>query len=200
MKTEEKKRGTVRRVLTVAGVVVSVILLPILLLNLFFIVSSYLYPDDVPSLFGVTPMVVVTDSMKPYIAGGDMIIDLKCGPEEVGEGDVISFFDPTRAKKEVVITHRVEGIEETESGRFFITKGDANNATDPVHVPESLLVGRYYRTIPFIGQAVLFMRTPIGIVVTVIIPLIGVIAYDLVRRRQYEKALKEQAASAVRNE
>ena len=122
------------------------------------------------------------------------------GFPDIQVGDVISFFDPTRAKKEVVITHRVEGIEETESGRFFITKGDANNATDPVHVPESLLVGRYYRTIPFIGQAVLFMRTPIGIVVTVIIPLIGVIAYDLVRRRQYEKALKEQAASAVRNE
>ena len=196
MKTEEKKKGTARKILAVAGVVVCALLLPILTLNIIFLVLSFTDPENVPSFFGVTPMVVVTDSMDPVIRGGDMIVDLKCDPEEVRVGDVISFFDPARAKKDVVITHRVVGISEENGTYYFETKGDANNAADEIPVPARLLVGVYKTTIPVIGGVVLFMRTPLGVLLTVIVPILAVIAYDLIRRRKYEKEKKAALESA----
>ena len=193
MKTEQKKQGAARKIAAAAGVVVCVLLLPILTLNLIFLVQSFLNPDEVPGIFGITPMVVVTDSMSPVIKGGDMVIDRKTDASEVKVGDVISFFDPTRSKKEIVITHRVVRIEEENGTLQFYTKGDANNMEDGVPVPAGNLVGVYRATIPLVGRIVLFMRTVPGVFLTVILPLIGVIAYDLVRRKKWEKETKRRA-------
>ena len=199
MKTEQKKQGAARKILAAAGIIVCVFLLPILTLNLIFLVQSFLRPDEVPGIFGITPMVVVTDSMSPTIKGGDMVIDRKTAPEDVKVGDIISFFDPTNARNEIVITHRVVRIEEENGSYRYFTKGDANNTEDGVPVPDSRLVGVYRVTIPLLGKIVLFMRTPAGILLTVILPIIGVTAYGLVRRRKWEKEQKKALAAAEAN-
>ncbi len=184
---KEEKRATLKKVINVVGVIACLMILPILVINLVFIIQSYVNPDEVPSLLGITPMVVVTDSMKPTISGGDMIIDRKTAPDDVREGDIISFFDPTRSKRDVVITHRVVGIESVGDQIHYLTKGDANNAQDPVAVPASMLVGVYQKTIPVLGHVVLFMRTTLGVILTVIQPILGVTAYELIKLRRREK-------------
>ena len=63
MKKEQKQRVTLRKVLSVIGVILCLLILPILIINVVLIIESYVRPKEVPSLFGITPMVVVTDSM-----------------------------------------------------------------------------------------------------------------------------------------
>lgn len=202
MKKEKEKAPVLRKILSIIGVVISALALPVLIINLVFLVQSFLHPDEVPSVFGITPMVVVTESMKPTINGGDMIIDKKVNPEDVQVGDIISFFDPTRKDHDIVVTHRVKAVNRENGNITFRTKGDANSIVDPVEIPASELVGVYQKTIPVLGPVVLFMKTPIGVLVSVILPILAILTYDLIRRKkeeervkQMEKELSEQLAT-----
>ena len=192
MKKEKTKKVTPRKAAGVIGVVLCLLIAPILIVNIILIVESFVNPDEVPGLIGITPMVVVTDSMKPTISGGDMVVDMKTDPKDVKVGDIISFFDPTRPDRDVVITHRVVRIEEGETISFY-TKGDANNTEDPVPVPEDLLVGVYRFTIPLLGSIVLFMRTTVGVIVSVVLPVLAIIAYELLKVRKREKEQRAEA-------
>ena len=71
MSQKEQKQQTM---LTIIGAVLCVILLPILIVNLTLIVKSYVNPDEVPAIGGVSPLIVLTDSMLPEISSGDLII------------------------------------------------------------------------------------------------------------------------------
>lgn len=194
MKTEKKKTTPLERVLTIVGIALAAFFLPFLIINLTLLIKSYTSPEEVPGLLGITPMVVVTDSMTPTIRGGDMIVTKKSDPSEVRPGDIIAFFDPLDEDHEAVITHRVTDIFTKEGEIFFQTKGDANSAEDPP-VPGKNLVGIYSFKIPVLGSVVLFMRTPTGVFLTVIIPILAVVLYDLIRRKAYETKQKEENAA-----
>ena len=87
---EQKKN----KILTIIGIILCVILVPILIVNLTLIVKSYTNKDEVPAIGGYSPMIVLTDSMLPEISSGDLIIAQRIDPKDVKVGDVISFFDP----------------------------------------------------------------------------------------------------------
>lgn len=60
------------------------------------------------------------------------------------------------------ITHRLIG--QTDGG--FITQGDSNNVPDPEPVYAEQIVGRAVLVIPGLGGALMFLRTPAGILLT----------------------------------
>lgn len=182
-KPELRKRD---RVLTIVGIILCVLLIPMLVINITMIIGSYVHKDEVPSFLGLTPMIVLTESMEPDIKAGDLIV---CKPIEAGDvkvGDVISFFDPM-STTDAVVTHRVVEIIEKEGVLSFRTKGDNNNAEDYMPVPSENLVGRYSFRIPVVGRILMFMQTTLGLIVCIGIPLVALIAYELIRRRMYEK-------------
>ena len=113
----------------IIGVVLCVILVPILIVNCALIVMNFIDPDRPPSLFGYTPMIVLTDSMEPLIDTGDIIISQKVDPATINEGDVISFFDPT-SPDNAILTHRVISIYEEGDTRYAVTAGDNNANSD----------------------------------------------------------------------
>lgn len=193
MKKQQKKQAAPRKVFGAVGVILCLLIAPILLINIIFIIQSFVNPDEVPHLLGLTPMVVVTDSMTPTISGGDMVIDRKVPAEDVQVGDIISFFDPTRNDQKIVITHRVTEIETRNGELYFWTKGDANNTADGVPVPAGKLVGVYQNTIPYLGSVVLFMRTTPGVILTVVLPILALIAYELLKAKKREKEKAEEA-------
>ena len=175
-----------QRVLTVIGIVLCVILLPILIMNVSMIIQSYINKDEVPSIGSVIPMIVLTDSMDPEIKGGDLILCEKVDATEIQERDIISFFDPA-GNGSSVVTHRVIGIIEQDGKLFFRTKGDNNNTEDRLVVPAENLVGRYKLRLPAIGHVAMFMSTTAGLIICVIVPMVLLVGYDLLRRRLYEK-------------
>lgn len=184
---ETEKKTTSQKVLTIVGVVLCVILVPILIINVTLIVKSYVNKDEVPGIGGVKPLIVLTDSMAPKIKSGDLIICKEADADDIEKGDIISFFDPA-GNGTSVVTHRVVEVINNEDGTVsFRTRGDNNNTEDKVLVPQANLVGEYKSRIPLAGHVAMFMQTTPGLIICVILPIILLVAYDIIRRKMYDK-------------
>ena len=191
-KREKKESSSIgHKILTVIGVILCVILIPILIINITLIIRSYTNSDEVPSVGGVSPMIVLTDSMYPTIKSGDLVICKTAKAEDVKEGDIMSFFDPA-GNGSTVVTHRVVEVITNEDGSLsFRTRGDANNADDSELVPEKNVIGIYWKKIPGAGNVAMFMQTTQGLIICVICPIVLLVTYDIIRRRLYEKQQKK---------
>ena len=185
--TKEKSSVT-HKVLTIIGIVLCVILVPMLIINCTLIVKSYIDQDAVPSIGGAVPLIVLTDSMYPKIEKGDLIIGRAEAPENIKVGDVISFFDPA-GNGTTVVTHRVIEIVEEDGQIAWKTQGDNNNTEDRLAVTADKLVAVWEGTrVPGFGHVALFMQSTPGLIVCVICPILLLVGYDMIRRRMYEKA------------
>ena len=183
----KQKNSLGHNLLTVLGVVLCAVLIPILIVNCTLIIKSFT-SDAVPSVGGYLPQIVLTDSMYPEIQSGDLIICRTADPEDIQVGDVISFFDPA-GNGTTIVTHRVMEITEQDGQIAWRTKGDNNNTEDRLAVKADKLVAVYRDTrIPGAGNVALFMQTTPGLIVCVILPMVLLVGYDMIRRRMYEKA------------
>jgi len=90
----------------------------------------------IPRVIGAAPLTVMSDSMTPTFAAGDMVVMRALAPDKVCSslqyGDVIAFYP--RSNDATMVTHRVNQIT---FGSFpngdqcrIVTKGDANNVVD----------------------------------------------------------------------
>jgi len=192
MKKEKQKTG----VGTIIGIVLCVILVPILLVNVTMIVKGLINPTKVPTIGGYAPLIVLTDSMYPGIKSGDLIIVRSIDAEDVKEGDVISFFDPDGNGMSVV-THRVVEVLHENGRTAFRTKGDANNTEDESAVPAENLVGIYRSRIGGAGNAAMFLQSTPGLIVCIAVPLVLLVAFELVRSRKYERARSEDTQALL---
>ena len=186
----KEKTSVTHRVLTIVGTVLCIILIPILLINITLIAKSYINKDEVPSIGGAVPLIVLTDSMYPEIESGDLIICNTADAEEIKIKDVISFFDPAGDGISIV-THRVVEIVKEDGEIFFRTRGDNNNTEDKELVPAENLVGVYKTRIAGAGHIAIFMQSTTGLILCVVIPIVLLVAYDFLRRRIYEKNNKQ---------
>ena len=187
----KERTSVVHKILTVIGTVLCIILIPILIINCTLIIKSYTNKDTVPSIGSFFPMIVLTESMYPEIRAGDLIICRQTDAEKIQVGDVICFFDPS-GNGTSTVTHRVMEITTDENGGLaWVTKGDANNAEDQAVVPAEKLVGIYSSRIAGAGNAAMFMQTTQGLILCVILPIVLLVAYDIIRRRMYEKSKKD---------
>ena len=185
------KTSTAHKVLTIIGIVLCILLIPILLINLTLIAKSYLNKDEVPNIAGTTPLIVLTDSMYPIIESGDLIICEGAQPEDIQVGDVIAFFDPA-GNGTAIVTHRVLEVTEQSGQLAWRTKGDNNNTEDRLLVTADKLVAVYEGTrIPGFGNVALFMQSTPGLIVCVVCPILLLVGYDMLRRKLYEKSNKQ---------
>jgi signal peptidase I, archaeal type len=184
--TKKKFKLLRKKIKTFIGFLICLLLLPILVLNISIIIKSVLYPEQVPTIFGVAPMVIVTDSMNAgndSIAAGDIIFAVKTDIRQLVIGDIILF----KHGKGLVL-HRIVSINESENGRAFVTKGDANNAQDSELVYAESIIGKYIERIPKFGHFVLFLKTTLGMVIFIILPIFIILGYELFKKnRAYRK-------------
>lgn len=109
---------------------------------------------------GYKLLAVETGSMGEAYPVGSLVIAESCDPEEIREGDVITFV----ANEDLLtVTHRVTEVD--EKNRRFYTKGDANNAPDGSPVAFENLVGKVRAKIPYLGYAVIWAHTLRGKIV-----------------------------------
>ena len=126
--------------------------------NIYNLVARYAFGTYMPTVFGYAGAAVVSGSMDDDdgddIEVGDFVIVHSQSDYEIG--DVIMF--STQNKGEYV-THRIVAI--TQSG--YETKGDANNASDLEKVDNSDVVGKVVSVIKGAGNALQFLRSPLGL-------------------------------------
>jgi len=195
-KEKDTQTSASHKIMTVVGTILCIILTPILLINLTLIAKSYINQNEVPSVGGFLPLIVLTDSMEPVIDGGDLIICHTAEAEEIKTGDIIAFFDHA-GNGTSIVTHRVLEIVEENGTISFRTKGDNNNAEDKMLVPQDKLVAVYKTRIAGAGHVAMFMQSPTGLIVCVVLPIILFVAYDVVRRKLYERKRDDDTAALL---
>jgi signal peptidase len=191
MKAKSERQGKTRRRLikrlpTIVAIVVCVLLAPILVINLTIIIKSYANPDKVPDFFGIKLIVVQADSMAPELNEDDLVICKIVDPATLMVGDVISF-RPDAAKNDIV-THRIANIVQKDGQPAFVTKGDGNKNDDVGAVCYSQVEGVKVFSATGAGGLMIFMQTPVGMLVFIGIPLLGFILYDILRGRLASKS------------
>ncbi len=191
--SKKKKKRLIRKITNGIGLFLCIVFGLLLACNLVIIVRGELNPEMPPSVFGVTPMATLSGSMsgteEGHIEVGDLIFVGRTDAETLVAGDVISYMEG-----EIIVTHRIVEVQTNEEGEIeWITKGDANNTNDTRPVKASQLVGKYMFRIPKLGDFVLFMQKPMGMLMFIGVPVLAFIGYDIFRR---QKAANRQKAKA----
>ena len=199
------KKVLKERIMTIVGIVLCAILLQTLIVNIIMIINSYVNKDEAPSIGKYVPFIVQSDSMAGTIESGDIIVTKKIEPEDVEEGDIISFYDP-EGNGTTVVTHRVLKREIVNGELVFLTIGDVvlqenieeygsleeipENVLDLIVevVPQENVISEYSFRIALLGNVSLFMSTVPGFIVCVLLPLLLFLAYDIIMRRISDKA------------
>lgn len=195
MKEKSDKRGVAGLAVMIA---VSVILIPILIINLTLIIKGNINTDIPPDVFGIAPLAVTSGSMEgenpdSFSTGALIFVEILSEEEkaDLAVDDIVTF-----RSGDSYVTHRIVSLV-TEGGqlRSVVTRGDANNATDGA-IPLSNVVGRCVGSIAGLGSFSMFLQTPGGILVFVGIPVLAFIAYDILRITLYNRRVRAEAAAA----
>lgn len=145
-----------QRALSIIGrgiqAVVAALLVAIIACSVYLIAAERIAGISNPTVFGYSTAVVMSGSMEPTLGVGDLIINH--AQEDYAAGDVITFDGGSN-----LTTHRI--AREVEDG--YVTRGDANNADDLEPVPSAAVVGKVVANVPHVGDAVVFLKSPIGL-------------------------------------
>lgn len=143
------------------------------------LVGGLLAAMVVPVAFGARPYTVLSGSMEPAIAAGDLVVAKRTTPADVRVGDVVTFEDPERGNR--LTTHRVGGIRREGDKIEVVTKGDANNSTERWRAPVDGELGRVAYRLPWVGNVTVFAGTPLGFALMVAFPLLLLAINELLR-------------------
>ena len=184
-KKEPGKRGLpagVRKAGKAAAITVFVLALLVIALNSALAIQKHKKPDEIPHIFGISPLFVMSGSMAPAIKLDDLIFFRPVNTDDLGVGDIIIYAPPENSR--YVVTHRIVQILYDESNkRVFLTKGDNNNDVDESPVDADQVLGIYAMRIPWVGKLVewLIIR-PNGVAIFAALPLGLFLVIDLLRR------------------
>lgn len=144
-----------------------VFLAMILLVNLYIIAAQILLKNDLPKVAGYAQILVISGSMQPTIMAGDLLIIHE--QEEYKTQDIVTYRDGRG-----LITHRIVEIRNGQA----VMQGDANNvADDPVSVEH--IEGKVVLKIPLAGNLILFLKTPMGMLLLILVLVAIYIFFEL---------------------
>ena len=148
-----------------------ILLILLVMIFIWIFIQTKIKPNEIPSIFGYKPFIVLSGSMETEIYKGDLVIVKDIDASKLKKNDIIAFSD----EDNYVVTHRIVNIVKKENGKLeFITKGDNNNEEDSGTVKFEDVEGIYVKKISGFGNVILIMQKPItlGIILAFII-LIG---------------------------
>lgn len=151
-----------------------------------------------PSILGYQMYIVAGGSMSPTFEAGSLAILEPVKPEEIVQGDIITYRGPNEA---MATTHRVMEVHNEGGQLSFTTRGDANDVDDANPVPAQHIVGRVIYTIPYLGLLMDFSQTKKGLLILVIIPGALLIISELRNLiKQAGNSDKKQASKSTEGE
>jgi signal peptidase len=117
---------------------------------------------------GYRGLTVLSGSMEPALATGDVVVLHQVPPRSLAVGDVVTFRDPENGAR--LITHRVRGLVERDGRVEVITRGDANSGSERWSVPVHGHLGRVVARVPHLGSAVAWMHGGLGALALLLVP------------------------------
>jgi signal peptidase len=107
-----------------------------------------------PAVIGWQPTTVMTGSMEPRLAPGDVVVSRPVPPDEVRMGKILLADDPDRPGH-----LRMHRYVDDGPGGTLVTKGDANPQQDSTPLERSAVHGVAFLRVPFVGTPVVWVRT-----------------------------------------
>lgn len=184
--SEDNKKKFSLTTLNIVGIVLIAICLPLIILNMTFVIKASINPDEVPMIFGGALLTIDSESMTiqkndkgEIISGafnkGDMIYIKEIDVKELKERDIITY----RAPDGVFVTHRVVG---------FLDDGTIEVAGDVLHSVEEIqpdwVQGVYVSRFANLGDVANFMRTPWGLLVMLGVPAAILFVPDFLKKKK----------------
>jgi signal peptidase len=127
---------------------------------------------------GYRTIVVHGPSMGKTVPSGSLVVGKLAPPDQVRVGDVIVVHESIGGALTTPKVHRVTSIEQRDGNVLVTTKGDANNAPDPVPYLLSTQTLRIVATVPFAGYVVRFVGSPLGWLLFIVAPAVSLsVAY-----------------------
>ena len=111
-------------------------------------------------LVGLTPYTVLSGSMEPAYHVGSLIYVRPIAAQDIEVGTPLTF---TVSDGSLVATHRVVEIITENGETLYITKGDANDVTDPP-LKYSRVIGSPVFSIPFLGYFSTWLQSGAGVI------------------------------------
>jgi signal peptidase len=205
----------------IGSVVIDVLIVIVFIISLLVVIASITAKREngQANVFGYTANSVQTDSMKGTINEGDLIISKVVTSEnkadfDLKEGDIVSFYTEIKKGTKILITHRIYEVRQAGNTRIITTWGDNRESApipdDPITMSDVQSV--YLFRIPLVGHFIDFLRTPLGFIICLVVPLLAFIcwqAYKLIilffKSKQAELAeeaenLKNSAKTEISDE
>ncbi len=133
----------------------------------------------VSPLAGFQTLTVLSDSMRPTLRAGDVVVDRKIHPLEARIGDVVTFKSPESGGR--LITHRVVRMKTSGRTVEFETRGDANTGSETWSLPASGTIGRVEYRVPKLGYLTNVAGSRFGRFAFLVVPVLLLGALELKR-------------------
>jgi len=172
--------------LNIIGIILIALCLPLIIINLTFVIKGSVNPDKVPMIFGGALLTIDSDSMTiqknedgEIISGafnkGDMIYIKEVDPKELTQGDIVTY----RAPDGVFVTHRVVGF--TDDGKIELA-GDVLHSVEEIEA--DWIQGIYVTRFANLGDVANFMRSPWGLLVMLGVPAAILFIPDFLKKKK----------------
>jgi len=155
-------------------------------------------------------MTVVSGSMEPTLPVGSLIVvqgyvdpsTIYAAPYP--NGDIIVFWHWDSRLGLEPLVHRAVGNVTVNGKSYLVTLGDANHGVIDAHyntttherldgLPREYVIGKVVASAPYIGQVILFMQTPSGkIIIVVLFVAILIVEFVPFPKKKEEKQVPEQ--------
>jgi len=106
-------------------------------------------------IFPIRPSLIVSGSMDPALAVGDIAIVVKVPTETIKVGDIIDY----KLTRKVDVVHRVVAVQQTGNEVQFATKGDANSGEDLEPVISENVIGKVIFKFPKVGWLAVVVKS-----------------------------------------
>lgn len=123
---------------------------------------------------GFNAFIVVSGSMEPEIDTGSVLFTRSIDPSLIEVGETITF-----RTGDQYTTHKVVN-KSKELPHTFRTKGIANEAPDPQEVSANQIVGVKLFSVPYLGYAINFAGSPLGILILVALPASTIVILEVI--------------------
>lgn len=175
--TKDKEANKENPIANFIGTLLLILCVPLLIVFLTIAIKSNINHDKLPDFLGYKPLICASNSMENIFEVGDVTITKEVlSQEELNEGDIITFWDEDHS---TIITHRIDEITTDENNEtIYVTKGDMNNEVDAETIKFNQIEGKYVGHVKYIGNLILAIQEPTGLIITFMIPLLIIILVD----------------------
>lgn len=171
----------------IGSVVVDVLIVIVFIVSILVVVASITAKREngQANVFGYTVNSVQTDSMAPKINEGDLVVsklvtDKNKNDIKLDAGKIVSFYTELDNGQKILITHRIYEVRDAGNTRIYTTWGDNRESAPAPDTPMTIneIESVYLFKIPVMGHFIDFLKTPLGFIICLVVPLLVFIGWQ----------------------